>query len=56
MDAVDQRYDQIGQVFTESVQHELQTRGIHNSSSYEIHTSSRTNVAAVSIRTAISDS
>ncbi|KAJ5780435.1 hypothetical protein N7457_005595 [Penicillium paradoxum] len=55
MDAVDRRHDQIGQVFTESVEHELRKRGINDRSSYEIHTSSRTELAALLIKRSMSE-
>ncbi len=53
MDSVDQRHDQIGRVFMESVQHEVGKRGIHDHSGYQIQTSSRTNSVAFSIRKAL---
>jgi len=52
MDAVDLRHDQIFQVFTHSVQHELLRRGV-TPAWYEIRTSLRTTSAAISIRQAL---
>lgn len=53
MDAVDQRHDQIGQAFAETIKHGLEQRGIYDSTSYVIGITSRANSAAVLIRTAI---
>ncbi|PYH68220.1 uncharacterized protein BO88DRAFT_342389 [Aspergillus vadensis CBS 113365] len=53
MDAIDQRHDQIGQVFVEAIRDELAQRGIRDSTSYNLGITSRTNTAAVLIRTAI---
>nr|UZP48212.1 EshA [Penicillium shearii] len=53
MDAVDQRHDQIGQTFVEAIRYGLEQRGIHDSTSYGIGMTSRTNTAAILIRTAI---
>ncbi|KAJ5170829.1 uncharacterized protein N7500_003612 [Penicillium coprophilum] len=52
MDAVDQRHDQMGQVFVESIKYELEQRGI-DSTGYVIDITSRTNPAALLIRTAL---
>lgn len=53
MDVVDQRHDQIGQTFVEAIKDGLEQRGIRDSTSYVIGITSRTNSAAVLIRTAI---
>ncbi|EGE06341.1 hypothetical protein TEQG_05344 [Trichophyton equinum CBS 127.97] len=53
MDTVDQRHDQIGQTFVEAVRDGLEQRGIRDSTSYDIGITSRTNTAAILIRTAI---
>ncbi|KXG49264.1 uncharacterized protein PGRI_031340 [Penicillium griseofulvum] len=53
MDAVNQRHDQIGQTFVEAIRDGLEQRGIRDSTSYGISITSRTNPAAVLIRTAI---
>ncbi|KAJ5365370.1 hypothetical protein N7517_008256 [Penicillium concentricum] len=50
MDAVDQRHDQMGQVFVETIKDELEQRGIHDSTSYVVGITSRTNPAALMIR------
>ncbi|GBF59786.1 hypothetical protein TMEN_2116 [Trichophyton mentagrophytes] len=53
MDTVDQRHDQIGQTFVDAVRDGLEQRGIRDSTSYDIGITSRTNTAAILIRTAI---
>lgn len=52
IDAVDLRHDQIAQVFTNSVEHELRRRGA-NPDDYRIHASSRSTTVALSIKQAL---
>ena len=49
MNAVDLRHDQIGEVFTKAIQHEIQRRGIYFDG-YEIRVSPRNNFLARAIR------
>jgi hypothetical protein len=53
--AVDQRRDQIGQVFMGTIEDELQVRGIRDSSNYEINLSSTNNIAALVIKGALQE-
>ncbi|EFE32715.1 uncharacterized protein ARB_00540 [Trichophyton benhamiae CBS 112371] len=53
MDTVDQRHDQIGQTFVEAIRYGLEQRGIRDNTSYDIGITSRTDLPAILIRTAI---